>query len=454
MPSSPRDEAKVLPLEAIALVALVTVTLLSPAHNDTWWHLRTGQEMLTRHAWISVDEYSHTVAGAFFWNPQWLGQLLMIAAVKAGGMPALSALCGAVLTAGWVVAWQTGRGDRVDRLLVFAIAVSQSTAIWSLRPQVFSVLMLPVVLSLVIRDKWPLTIVCIVLWANLHPGVSMVGLVIASVLATTAVYERDRLLQRGTWCLGAGLATLVTPLGVTNWLEVLASTGRSQANRIHEWSRPGLPPDHLLFWAFGGWVTWLVVRRWRSASHADRIVALISLLLFAAAARSLRVIPFFMMTAAIAASRLLRAASTETVPTRQLLTAPAAWGAAVLGAVVVWHAWTTPWQRLGWEPMAPAAAKAIAACPPHLYNTYAGGGPIIWFVPGQRVFVDSRQDPYPIALIQEETSVETTGHFEQTFSRHGIRCAALPPDSPTIAALRRSGWRETYRDGQWVVLQP
>ncbi len=93
------------------------------------------------------------------------------------------------------------------------------------------------------------------------------------------------------------------------------------------------------------------------------------------------------------------------------------------------------------------------SCRPPLYNTYPDGGPLIWFVPEQRVFIDSRQDQYPIALIQDASRVEATGDYRELFERWGINCAALPPRSPTVAALNRDGWHQRYRDTFWVVLE-
>ena len=80
-----------------------------------------------------------------------------------------------------------------------------------------------------------------------------------------------------------------------------------------------------------------------------------------------------------------------------------------------------------------------------------GGGPIIWFVPGRKVFLDSRQDQFPIALIEEATAVENGADPRPLLSRYGIQCVALPPASPTLATLRVDGWRVTYADAEWVV---
>src|SRR6185369_10674238 len=80
--------------------------------------------------------------------------------------------------------------------------------------------------------------------------------------------------------------------------------------------------------------------------------------------------------------------------------------AAILGAglsiavVIVALAWIAPAPSLGWRPVRPQAAAAITACGQPLYNAYNDGGELIWFVPEQKVFLDNRQDPYPLPLLR------------------------------------------------------
>jgi hypothetical protein len=67
------------------------------------------------------------------------------------------------------------------------------------------------------------------------------------------------------------------------------------------------------------------------------------------------------------------------------------------------------------------------------------------------VFLDGRQDPYPPELIREQMRVETSGDYETTFQRYGIRCAFIPSDSVLSARLTAAGWNSLYRDERWAV---
>ena len=103
--------------------------------------------------------------------------------------------------------------------------------------------------------------------------------------------------------------------------------------------------------------------------------------------------------------------------------------------------------------MSPAAAAAIRQCHAPIYNGYNEGGILVWFVPGQPVFIDSRQDPYPVSLVQAHAQAERSGNYDPLFARYGIRCAVFQSHSEGPARLATRGWRERFRDDQWVVLE-
>jgi hypothetical protein len=126
--------------------------------------------------------------------------------------------------------------------------------------------------------------------------------------------------------------------------------------------------------------------------------------------------------------------------------------AAAAAAAIVALGWMAPAPSLNWRPMSAEAARAVAACPPPLYNTYGDGGVLIWFVPQQKVFIDNRQDPYPMDLLRANNQLERDGDYSAVFSRYGIRCAVVPPDSPITRRLEKDvSWSANYSDGRWTI---
>ena len=126
----------------------------------------------------------------------------------------------------------------------------------------------------------------------------------------------------------------------------------------------------------------------------------------------------------------------------------------VLAVFLIHRHWTGNPGPPDWNPVSREAALAIGRCDAPIYNHYNDGGFLIWFVPERKVFLDSRQDPYPIELIQAQLRTERTGESRELFERYAIGCAVLRPDSTAVTALQRAGWKVTYHDAQWAVVEP
>ena len=129
-----------------------------------------------------------------------------------------------------------------------------------------------------------------------------------------------------------------------------------------------------------------------------------------------------------------KAAASGTAAPRQLfanLAIMAAATAIVTGTIAWAYAHGIP--RLKWTPVPAPAIAALDSCPGNLYNRFDEGGELLWFAPSRPVFVDGRQDPFPTAFVLEHIGMERHGaDYKPVFARHDIRCAYLPPFSPTV----------------------
>jgi hypothetical protein len=447
--------------DAITVVVFAGLAVLAaamPVHNDTWWHLRGGLETLSGQSPF-VDHFSWTVTGTFFWNHSWLAQVVFYALYHAGGLPLLTALCAAAVVTAWWLVWRQCRGDAVERVLMLAAALTVSTLTWSVRPQV-AIVLLPVVVGLVARPR-PVAVACVMaLWANLHAGFALGVFVLAAGVAAAALFDRSLLRARLVTAAAGTAATLFTPLGLLNWREIGASLARSRANVIVEWQPPGFHGHYLVFWGTALlFLAWVAFRWKRLDSQYARVSALAACLAALSATRAMRNIPAFMMLALPPLSAMLFApgrarATIEPSAHRGRVRQWAPQGVIVVVALAaIARLWTHPTAAMDWHPISPAAQAAVAACRGPLFNTYGQGGVLIWFVPTQPVFVDSRQDPYPISLVQQAVQVEQTGEYRDVFTAYGIRCAVLPAASPAVAALTRDAWHTRHADGRWVVLE-
>jgi hypothetical protein len=442
-------------------VLVGTICCFAKVQNDTWWHLAAGRSMAETGQVMLTEEFSHTAYGAHWANYEWLSEVVFYRVYQAGGLPLLVALCALSLMGACLLMWALMQGRIEDRLVVAGLALTLITPGWAVRPQAFSLLLLVLTVYLVTRDRLWLLPPVFLLWANLHGAVALGLVVLAGDLLAELVSGGRCLGRRVLYGLLSVGATLLTPLGLSYWPEVLRSLQRSQLNRIAEWQPPDLSVQYAVFWIGAIVFVSLAATHWRRLERTgDRTLVLVASLLLVFATRSTRNIVPFALVAAPAVSRLIRSPgdARRAAPLRTGVAGPVARASAftlslVLAVVVVHRQWAGSPPPADWTPVSREAAVAIGRCDSPIYNHYNDGGYLIWFVPERRVFLDSRQDPYPVELVQAQVQAERTGEYRELLSRYAIGCAVLRPDSTGLIALPRAGWRVTYRDAQWVVIE-
>jgi hypothetical protein len=78
--------------DQLAVAALFVVLFArachAPAQNDTWWHLRAGQD-IWRGLLPTVERWSFTARGHAWPDHEWLSEVLFDAVHRIGGMPLL-----------------------------------------------------------------------------------------------------------------------------------------------------------------------------------------------------------------------------------------------------------------------------------------------------------------------------------------------------------------------------
>jgi hypothetical protein len=238
---------------------------------------------------------------------------------------------------------------------------------------------------------------------------------------------------------------------------------RTRQMGLEEWIAPRITQlTFLPYWSIAGALVALAVsaRIWRRTSlgYEDGTIVMSALAFLPLSLSSARnVSPFLLLATAAVATLVDRvfptAASAEQPQENRSVTRIAVATAAVMLLVLggVGYAWTAPLRRLEWQPLPDGAIAAIDACPEHLYNDYYSGGYVTWFAKNQRVFVDSRQDPYPLELIGAQVAVERTGEYQDLFRRYGIRCALISANSVLDRRLTQDGWERMYGDPVWRV---
>ena len=448
---------------SLLFVVIAAAACLMPAQTDTWWQLRTGEEMWHSGRVMLHDQFTHTVAGKRWPNHEWLSQIVFYATYSVGGLPLLTALCAAAVTVAWLIVSSITRtpGAPIFRVALVGVGAMLSSPAWSLRPQVLTLAFLAATLWIVVRRRyiWGLPLLFVV-WANLHGAVALGGLVVVAATIAAAV-RRENLVTWGIVAMLCFLATAATPLGPSLWFEIPGSLQRLQAYGVLEWQAPQIGRlGDLPFWLVVAVLLAVAVRYRRILeSSATLTLTLSTALLLPLALRSSRHIPTFLLSAIPTIGVLLprddsprtqtvRASSRKRVIEMSILSTCAA------GSVLfVATAWLQPLPRLAWTPISPAAIAAINSCPGRLYNRYDEGGYLIWFMKHRPVFMDSRQDPFPPEMIMAHIEVERSGDYKAFFDTYDIGCSLSLQSSALAQSLRRDGWREADAGGAWRVYQ-
>ncbi|MCX5787277.1 MAG: hypothetical protein NTX64_02030 [Elusimicrobia bacterium] len=241
--------------------------MLPIGNPDLFWHLSAARRIVETGAVPRADWLSFTMPGAPWVDFEWLSQLLWLAVHGAAGLWGLWALKAAALAAVGLVFWRTcglyglGAAERAPWLLLFALALLPAN---DLRPENLSLVLFSLEWWWLERGRLGRPEIGLVpeaalaglffaLWANLHAGFAS-GLLLLALAAASAARERRGRLA----CMIAvgASAALANPAG---WrLYAVLASHAAQSGRlgglIREWQAPGWGDP----WLAPYWVLFLV----------------------------------------------------------------------------------------------------------------------------------------------------------------------------------------------------
>lgn len=467
------------------------ITLL--ADGDTGWHIRTGEYILDSHTIPTKDLFSFSKTGEPWFAWEWLSDIVFALLHRQWGLKGVVVLAGMLIAVAALVVFRhmLWRGANVFvALAATLLCIGASSIHFLARPHVFTLLLLPLALWILERDRrapgaavWslvPLT----ALWVNLHGGfvalLACVALVAAGHGIEGWLNKSDGRCDRGLlrrYCLmllACAAASLVNPYGIRLHLHI-ARYLRSDWIRdaVDEFQSPKFRSENVLQFE----LLLLTALLLAGVALARRRVAGVLPVLFWAhlALGSARHVPLFALVAAPFVAEELsrywdtwtRASSTKSV-------------VAVLGAVArdlsgsfrrtsVW----APGLALSlvllcpaskWPRDFPEAKFPVALVQDHA-NYLAGarvftsdewGDYLIyrgW--PTQKVFIDGRTDFYG-PIIGKEYLRLAHGHpdWQHILKKYDFAAALVPKDWPLAALLKRhTDWRQKAEDAGAVLFE-
>jgi hypothetical protein len=231
------------------------------------WHLASGRWMLEHREVLDHDVFSFTSDGAEWVDHEWLFQVVTAALFDLGGAPALVVMRMLVVAALMLLLIRIGTKSGLDppvALLLAALVVLAARPRFFLRPELFTLVLLPLAMWLFAdrrgRRFWPLPLIAVIaLGANLH-GAILVAPILISIWFSGEVGDQlirrqlDRaMLSSGAIGVGAALlAPLLNPHGWRVWTVPfrLAEMVRQPHIPNPEWISPGPADAPALFAAF------------------------------------------------------------------------------------------------------------------------------------------------------------------------------------------------------------
>jgi hypothetical protein len=441
---------------------------------DLWWHIRTGELILDTHRWPTTDPYSFTVAGQPWLACEWIGDVLLAAVARLGGLQALDLLLivlgGSVMLA--IYAYATIRtGNSKAGLVVAAVLFVLANASFSLRPQMLGYLFL--VLTLIALERfrqgksralWFLPLL-MVLWVNTHGsfviGIGAIGAYFLGGLADFKLggieghrWTQAQRLRLETVFLLCLLALTLTPYGVELALypfHVASSLPIGVAN-VAEWqSMPFSLAGGKIFLALV--LSLFVVQiALRMSFRVEELgLALLGIVMACLHIRFLLVfVPFFTPLFATLAARWVP--KYERAKDRPLLNVVLMTGA--VAAMIYYFPTKRALETTVSEhfPVRAVSYMREHSVPGPLLNSYGFGGYLVWA--HERVFVDGRADPYErggsLADYFHITRLEPGAL--QVLRNYGIKSCLLEKSEPLATVLSAlPGWQRVYVDDLSVL---
>ena len=473
--SSKLSFRKVFPLVFFLMIFALAVRQSAFIDPDLWWHLQTGQDIVTARAIPQVDIYSFTKAGSEWVTHEWLSEVLIYGIFRFAGWAGLLVIFSGLIAAAFYLTYRRCTGKPYIAAVAILLAVAASSPLFGVRPQMITLLLASIFITLLAQYSsdgrnrplyWMAPLM--VLWVNFHAGYALgLGLIVLYMISLAIDRKWDLIPRLGIMLI---VCTAVVPLNPNGFrmfsypLETLRSP--SMAAFIQEWASPDfhkamfLPLALFLFVLLGA----LALSPKRARASEVFLVFVTGL----AALRSARHIPIFALIAApILAEQVwavmsargwdIRLFAPEGSTPRSavvfallLLLAPAALDVALVNHFVS----NQPAYEAMNYPRAAVNFIDEKQLPGPIYNRYGWGGYLIRRLHGEYpVYIDGRADVYGDSFMYEAFNTHDGGNgWQGSLDRYSIRTVLIEPDVPLASLLRNDEqWQKVYEDHQAVI---
>ncbi|HET9847866.1 MAG TPA: hypothetical protein VFR68_04840 [Candidatus Dormibacteraeota bacterium] len=468
----------------LAIFVTLLMAAIQPVTDpDFWWHLTTGNWILSHHAVPRHDLYTFTVSDHRWITHEWLSEVILAMLYAVGRLPPVSLVLGAVTAAGFVFVYLSTdrRVNFVIRGLTLALGVAAANPIWGPRIQMIT-------FALSALTYWWVRRYCegrsralyalpllMLLWVNLHAGFVFAYAIVGIALLVEGIRyllrRPDALpfaqLRAMAVVLVASVAVaIINPNGWDIYLYPF-QTGGSQVQQqlIVEWFSPNFQMPQI--WAFELMI-FLIIGAIALARRIEPRQFLLLLLGLGMALHSVRNLPFFMLVAVPALTDYAQQARERlswTWPRRLPRTSPLTFALnlvmiVALALLVLVASAPSLVQRVNGKlvardfPIKAADFLVQHPAPGHMLNVYGWGGYLIFRLNDpshpQPVFVFGDAALDGDQLLSDYSHLQSLAPDQQKLlDRYQINWVIFHSDDPIITELRQlhsspghTGWFE------------
>jgi len=438
---------------------LFFTSLIPLPPNDFWWHLKIGEYIYINHTIPTTNMFAWTIpAGQPFFYAAWFAELLFYVLYRMGGLALITTMrtvfIGITI---WLVASESKRRSNSWRIAALITAflclmiinnLIVRTQMWAWLPFITTYIVLKRYTEGILNWRWLfLCPVTMIFWVNVHgsfilglllPGAFFLGEVISKLLNQPNSLNWHKIGWIGCTGVLSGIAVLLNPrfVGIIDYTLKLITDPPSQ-QLIEEWQSP-TPQGFANIIFFISIIIFIIILAYSKYRLTPTEIILFIVFLWLAWSGQRYVIWYGMISAPILA-RLIK-----DLPLKMPSLIPQKnWLNLVLIILIIipviavqpWFVERLPLPEAYWKlilrdlPSEPlisvetpvAAVKYLKSHPGgHLFNEMGYGSYLIWAIPEQKVFIDSRVELFPYDRWMDYIHVNNGTNYNGVLTKYGV----------------------------------
>jgi hypothetical protein len=471
-----------IPVTIVATLFLIKVMYPGLADTDFYWHLKTGEYIVSTRSVPQVDLFSHTFLGKSWVLHEWLSEVILYLTMNWFGFAGVAVLAAGMFAATFFVLFRLVSRlvpDEMKAMLASLLFFVPNVIFFPPRPQMFSFFLFSCFLTILVEYKYfgetrrfkflPLLML---VWVNLH-AVFIVGIALLAMFLLTE-WASLRLSRSGDARRWRGLrhlamvsactllVTAINPQFFQLWLYPFQVVTMDAAQSlISEWRSPDFHLKEFKYFLLLiiGFFVMLIYSR-RKPDLTELAIPICFIVAGMTALRhlplmSIALLPFF---ASFYGDRVKASAPATTAGGIDRLVPVLNAGMLAIVAMLATLAQLENKTELAINASLPVKAADFilrSGISGNMLNNYDDGGYLIYRLgPGRKVFIDGRGDMYGDEFMKKFIGMYGgAAGWKEQFEKFSIDFVVCRKDAAIRQLLLADGsFREAHQDAVYSVL--